>query len=210
MEVLKSYKENIAVLVSESDHGIYDALNKGINIATGDVVGFLHSDDIFFDKYVLEKVRIEFLDNDVDAIYGDLEYVSQNDVDKIVRYWRAGEYKSGLWRYGWMPPHPTFYMKRDCYKRFGGFSLDYPISADYESLLRYIKHHRVNVSYIPSVMVKMRVGGASNNSFSNLLKKYNETNKVLKCYYDFPQLITTMKMVRKIFQFSINSKFDKP
>jgi glycosyltransferase len=171
LKLVKLYKKNPLTIITESDQGIYDALNKGISTATGDVIGFLHSDDIFFDTNVLTKVAGCFVDNIIDATYGDLEYVSKSDTSKIVRKWKSGDYNKNKFKNGWMPPHPTFYMRRQKYIDLGGFNLKYKISADYDSMLRYLWSGNIKPEYIPSVLIRMRTGGTSNRSFINIVKK---------------------------------------
>jgi glycosyltransferase len=168
------------VFVSERDDGIYDALNKGIERATGEVVGFLHADDLFADSAVLAGVAEAFSDPHVEAVYGDLVYVRHDNVDHVVRYWRAGEFELGALRRGWMPPHPTFYVRRCVYQRLGLFNTRYRIAADYDSMLRFLGRGGVRAAYIPQVMVRMRVGGISNRSLSNVLRKSREDLDILR------------------------------
>lgn len=162
------------VLVSERDHGIYDALNKGIEQASGDVVGFLHSDDLYANDEVLSKVASCFADPGIGAVYGDLQYVDATDPNKVIRHWTSGPFSPTKLKRGWMPPHPTFFMRRELYRELGGFDLAYRIAGDYDSLLRYLGSEKVKVSYLPEVLVKMRVGGASNGSLKQILRKSRE------------------------------------
>ena len=153
IELIKSNCTRVSKIICEPDKGIYDALNKGIQVATGDVIGFLHSDDLLAYDDVIADIAKTFENSGCDAVYGDLEYVSQNDTAKRIRLWKSGTFSRVRMKLGWMPPHPSFYMKRDCYNKFGDFSLDYRISADYDSLLRYILKQRVSVAYLPKVLV---------------------------------------------------------
>ena len=178
--LLDSRREQLAVVLSEPDRGIYDALNKGIARATGDVVGFLHADDVLADERVLSRVAACFEDRDVDAVYGDLVYVGQNDPDRVIRDWVSRPFAPYLLRQGWMPPHPTLYIRREVYARLGGFNLQYRIAADYDFMLRLFSQPDINSQHIPSVLVKMRVGGASNRSLANILKKSHEDWQVLR------------------------------
>lgn len=180
LEILNRYAERIAVLVSEPDKGIYDALNKGIQRASGDVVGFLHSDDLFADTGVLSRIAAAFADSGVEAVYGDLLYVRKDNPDQVVRYWRAGDFSRSRLGWGWMPPHPTFYVRRGVYVRLGGFDTSYRIAADYDCMLRFLGRGGVRVAYIPEVLVKMRVGGASNRSFRNIIQKSREDYRALR------------------------------
>ena len=181
LEALQPYRQHLDVFVSsERDDGIYDALNKGIERASGDVVGFLHADDLFAHRAVLARVAEAFADPQIEAVYGDLVYVRHDDVDRVVRYWRAGEFELGALRRGWMPPHPTFYVRRRVYQRLGLFDTRYRIAADYDSVLRFLGRGGVRAAYIPQVMVRMRVGGISNRSLGSILRKSREDLDALR------------------------------
>jgi glycosyltransferase involved in cell wall biosynthesis len=174
LQALERYRDRLDVFVSEPDQGIYDALNKGIRQSTGDIIGFLHADDLFENDRVLEKIAHAFEDPAVDAIYGDLVYVRHDDVNRIVRLWRAGTFDTASLRRGWMPPHPTFYVRRSVYERLGMFDTRYRIAADYDCVLRFLAGGNVRTAYIPEVLVRMRTGGISNRSLGNILKKSRE------------------------------------
>jgi glycosyltransferase len=180
LAILESYRSSLGVLSSERDHGIYDALNKGIKHATGDVVGFLHADDVFENSEVLAKVAAAFDDPAIDAVYGDLVYVRQDDIKKVIRYWRSGHYDDFTLSRGWMPPHPTFYVRRSVYERLGGFDTRYRIAADYDTVLRFLAVGRIRTAYIPEVMVRMRAGGISNRSLITIVRKSLEDIDVLR------------------------------
>lgn len=180
LEVLRSYTGRLDVLVSEPDQGIYDALNKGIQRASGEVVGFLHSDDLFAGAGVLSRVAAAFADPEVGAVYGDLVYVRKDNPDQVVRYWRAGVFSRRRLRWGWMPPHPTLYVRRHVYEQHGLFDTSFRIAADYDFILRTLGQAGVGVRYIPEVLVKMRVGGASNRSLRNILRKSSEDLRALR------------------------------
>lgn len=180
LQVLRGYADTLAALVSEPDRGIYDALNKGLRVATGEVVGFLHSDDLFADKHVLARIAGAFSDPGVDAVYGDLVYVRKDASDQVVRYWKSGMFAPEKLRRGWMPPHPTLYVRRSIYEQLGMFDTDFRIAADYDFMLRFLGRNGVQVEYIPDVLVKMRLGGTSNRSFGNLLRKSMEDYRALK------------------------------
>ena len=181
LEVLRSYEDHLDVLVSEPDHGIYDALNKGIQRASGDVVGFLHSDDLFADPGVLSRIAAAFDDPEVGAVYGDLLYVRKDNPDQVVRYWRSGVFSRRRLGWGWMPPHPTLYVRRHEYERHGLFDTSFRIAADYDFILRLLGREGVVVRYIPEVLVKMRLGGASNRSLRNIVRKSSEDLRALRC-----------------------------
>lgn len=178
--VVQNNCTRVSKIISEPDKGIYDALNKGIKTATGDVIGFLHSDDLLAYDNAIADIVDTFQEKGCDAVYGDLEYVSQADTAKRVRLWKSGAFSRTKMQLGWMPPHPSFYMKRSRYLELGHFSLNYNISADYDSLLRYILKNKVAVAYLPKVLVKMRVGGISNRSFSSMVSKSLEDIRVMK------------------------------
>ena len=180
LECLDRCRAKIAHLVSEPDGGLYEALNKGIARASGDVIGFLHSDDEYASTFVLEKIASGFADPEVDAIYGDLVYVSQRNPPNVVRYWRAGSCTRAKLAWGWMPPHPTLYVRRELYERFGGFDTRYRIAADYESMLRLMWKHRVRPAYVPEVLVRMKTGGLSNRSLITMLRKSLEDFTALR------------------------------
>ena len=180
LAVLESYRPRLGVLISERDQGIYDALNKGIKHATGDVVGFLHADDVFENCEVLAKVAVAFQDPVIDAVYGDLVYVRHDDINKVIRYWKSGHYNDAALSRGWMPPHPTFYVRRSVYERLGGFDTRYRIAADYDTVLRFLAVGKIRAAYIPDVLVRMRAGGISNRSLKTILRKSLEDIDVLR------------------------------
>lgn len=155
---------------SEKDEGLYDAMNRGIARATGDVVGILNSDDFYFDNHVLEDINKAMEDQSVDCIYGDLVYVLPNNKNRIVRIWKGSQYQKGAYQYGWHPAHPTFYAKRNFYKELGGFNTSYAISADFELMLRFIEVAKLRNQYIHRYFVKMRMGGESNGSLRNIIR----------------------------------------
>lgn len=179
LEVIQRYARRLAHVVSEPDGGIYDALNKGLRLASGDAVGFLHADDRFAHAQVLSRIAAALADPGVDACYGDLLYISQDDPTRVVRYWRAGEFHPRRLGWGWMPPHPTFYARRVVYQRLGGFDSRYRIAADYDCLLRLLGGG-VACAYLPEVLIHMRLGGASNRSPRNLLEKSREDYQALR------------------------------
>jgi glycosyltransferase len=170
LETIKKYQSGIAKLVSERDDGIYDAMNKGIRLATGEVIGILNADDFYPDSGILEKVAQVFESEDIESCYGDLEYVDAVDIGKVVRYWRSGPCDIRKFYFGWMPPHPTFFVRRSVYRQYGLFNLSLGSAADYELMLRFLVKYRVTTAYIPDVIVKMRTGGVSNASVRNRIR----------------------------------------
>ena len=199
--VLESYRQRLSVLISESDHGIYDALNKGIKHATGDVVGFLHADDVFENSHVLAKVAAAFQDPTVDAVYGDLVYVQHDDINQVIRYWKSGLYDETALSRGWMPPHPTFYVRRSVYERLGGFDTRYRIAADYDSMLRFLAVAKIRAVYLPEVLVRMRAGGLSNRSLKSIIRKSREDFDVLRRNKVGGVWTLLQKNLRKVSQF---------
>ena len=165
--IIGENRDKIHTSIREADIGIYDALNKGIRVSTGDVVGFLHADDLFADESVVDRVQEKFKSGDFDAVYADLTYVAFEDPSRIVRYWQSGKYDVSKFRYGWMPPHPTVYVRRDVYEKFGDYRIDHGSAADYECMVRLMVRNQIRVGYIPQIAVKMRVGGESNASLKN-------------------------------------------
>ena len=168
------------VVISERDAGIYDALNKGLAASTGDVVGLLHSDDFFAHARVIERVAALFDDPAVDAVYGDLDYVSASDTTKIIRHWRAGEATRARLARGWMPPHPTLFVRRHVFETHGAYDTRYRIAADYDAVLRWFGRAGITSAYLPEVLVKMRVGGESNASIRKILRKSREDYRALR------------------------------
>jgi glycosyltransferase involved in cell wall biosynthesis len=168
------------VVVSERDAGIYDALNKGLARSTGDVVGLLHSDDFFAHAQVIERVAALFADPAIDAVYGDLDYISASDSGKVIRHWRAGEATPARLRLGWMPPHPTLFVRRHVFEKHGAYDTRYRIAADYDAVLRWFGTAAITSAYIPEVLVKMRVGGESNASLAKILRKSREDYRALR------------------------------
>lgn len=204
IDVVNRHIEHVAVFKSERDKGIYDALNKGIALATGDVIGFLHADDLYASGDVLSKVAKAFEDPSVCAVYGDLEYVSQLDLNKVVRRWQSNSFKRQDLGWGWMPAHPTLYVRREWYTRIGGFDISYRIAADYLSILKLFTQPEFKTVYIPDVLVTMRLGGASNRSFKAILRKSKEDWTALRsCDFSIPSAMRAIawKNLSKLSQF---------
>ena len=188
---------------SEKDTGLYNAMNRGVNRATGDIIGILNSDDFYPTEDVLATVLQTFTDHpETDAVYGDLNYVAEKDTTKVVRTWKAGAYDKRFWKRGWMPPHPTFFVRREVYQKFGRFNEDFRFAADYEFMLRCCYKHDITVRYIPKVLVHMRVGGVSNSSFANRLKANREDVAAWRVNnLPVPLLLNIRKPMRKVNQF---------
>lgn len=201
-EIAKSYGSKIDKLISEPDKGIYDAMNKGIANATGDIIGILNADDIYADSSVIKDVVDKFEKDNVQGVYGDLIYIDNVTDQNPVRKWVSGKYKKGMFLWGWMPPHPTFFIRKECYNTFGNFRLDLGSAADYELMLRMIHTNAISISYLPRTLVKMSTGGASNRSLLNRLRANSSDRKAWKVNNSTPYFFTLyLKPVRKIFQF---------
>jgi len=180
VSIVKSYGNKISKFVSERDKGIYDGLNKGIDLATGDVVAFLHSDDIYASPTILEDVAKAFQsDEHLDGVYGDLVYTPKSDTSKVLRYWKSKDFDETLLAKGWMPAHPTLFLKREVYEKYGGFDLSFKIAGDYDFMLRVLSAG-IKVKYITEVLYKMRVGGESNKSLKNIILKSGEDLRALR------------------------------
>lgn len=196
VEVIKKYK-SVATFVSEPDKGIYDAMNKGIALATGDIVGILNADDFYVNEKVLEHVSRIFEDDSVEACYGDLVYIDQFNKEKVIRYWKSKPYVSGMFKSGWAPAHPTFFVRKSVYEKFSFFNLDYKLAADFEILFRLIEQNKIKTKYLSKVLVKMRLGGATNKSFSNIYNQNKEIIDILRNHY--PKLSFIGLILRKAF-----------
>ena len=202
LSIIKKYEGKIAKIVSEKDNGMYYALNKGIELATGDVVGLLHADDFYASNKIISRIVTEFQSKNIDAVYGDLQYVFKEDINKVFRNWNSNPYNPSLFLKGWMPPHPTFFVKRKCYKDFGKFNTTFSISADYELMLRFLYKHNIKATYIPEVIVKMRVGGVSNISIQNRIKANMEDRRAWKINGLKPNVLTLfLKPLSKLRQY---------
>lgn len=201
LSLVREFRRHSGPLVSEPDRGIYDAMNKGLALASGEVVGFLNSDDVFADPGVLGRIATAFEAAEVDACYGDLVYVAASSSDRVVRYWRSRPYQPGLCRRGWMPAHPTFYVRREAYQRYGGFDDSLHIAADFEICLRLLEVHRLRVTYLPGVLVRMRAGGVSNSSLRNVIRSNREVSWALRKHgYPAGLLLILGKLVSKLAQ----------
>jgi len=201
LSVIQQFK-HVNKVISEKDNGIYDALNKGIQQATGDIIGFLHSDDFFVSEQVLEWIANIFTQNSTSvALYSDLIYVHRFNAAKILRTWKAGNYNRTLLSKGWMPPHPTFYVKRSVYINYGNFDTQFKIAADYDLMLRFLYRHQILPAYLPKTTVAMRSGGKSGGSVNDVFIKMNEDYKILKKNKTGGLYTLFLKNISKIPQF---------
>jgi len=195
-------KYNQVTFISEADSGIYDGLNKGIANCTGNIIGLLHADDFYPSDTILRKVADRFEANpELMGVYGDLKYVTQEDTEKVVRDWKAGEFSRAKFHFGWMPPHPTIFLRREAYEQLAGFNTTYEISADYDFILRLFQTFGSRIEYLPETLVHMRGGGLSNSGFGNLLKKSKEDFWIALRMGYFAPVTLVCKMLSKLSQF---------
>jgi len=179
IEIIKSYGDRISNFVSEPDNGIYDAMNKGIKLSSGDVIGLLNSDDLYINENVIEKISMMFKSQRVDSIFADLVYVKRNDKEKIVRYFDSSKFKLSMFAYGFMPAHPTFFVKKSIYEKYGLFRTDLKIASDFDLFVRFLFVHKISYYYNKEVIVKMRYGGVS-TSFRSLWSNNTEILKACR------------------------------
>ncbi|OFY84489.1 MAG: glycosyl transferase [Bacteroidetes bacterium RIFCSPLOWO2_12_FULL_35_15] len=202
LQIIDKYSSRISKVISEKDDGIYFAINKGIATATGDIIGILHADDFYTNEQIISKVVNKFQEKHVDTVYGNLQYVDRIDISKIKRNWISGDYKEGLFLKGWMPPHPTFFVQKNCYEKYGVFNTSLRSASDYELMLRLLHKNKCSTVYIPEVLVKMRVGGKSNVSLLNRIKANREDKKAWLLNDLKPGIFTLfLKPLSKLRQF---------
>ncbi|WP_178990231.1 glycosyltransferase family 2 protein [Winogradskyella schleiferi] len=198
-EKSKAYPQ--IIYSSAKDMGIYDALNKGIEKATGDIIGLVHSDDFLADNNVIETIVNTFKNENADGVYGNLHYIAFENTDKVIRNWVGKQFRPKLLTQGWMPAHPTLYLKKDVYEKYGTFNLSYKIAADYDFILRIFKQPQLKFYYLPKTIVKMRVGGASNRSLKNIIQKTNEDYRAINANEIGSWKTILIKNVSKLKQF---------
>ena len=204
LKIIEAFGSERTKVVSEPDSGIYDALDRGIARASGDIIGVLHSDDFFANAEVLSWVAQAFsADPDLDAVYGDLEYVSSRDPDRIIRYWKAGGFDRKKLRNGWMPPHPTLFVRRHVLDNYGDYDRSMCIAADYDAMLRWLNIFQINIAYLDHTLVKMRVGGASNRSLGAILRKSGEDLRAIRRNKTGGMTTLALKNLRKLGQFRL-------
>ncbi|MCS5712287.1 glycosyltransferase [Candidatus Berkiella aquae] len=178
--IIESFRSHIKTVVSEPDKGIYDAMNKGIQLATGDVIGLLNADDLYAHSAVLTQVANAFEDNHLDACYADLIYFATHSPETVLRYWRSNSFQPGLFAKGWCPAHPTFFVRRRVYEQHGVFDIHLKGGNDVELMMRFLEKHRITTRYLPQVMVKMRLGGVSNNSIKGIIRQNQQILQAAK------------------------------
>jgi glycosyltransferase involved in cell wall biosynthesis len=201
--VVEPYLSQLGGFISEPDRGLYDAINKGIAMATGEVIAILNADDFYAHNYALEEA-MHYFNRGAQATYADLEYVSQYDKYNVLRKWHAGDFRFRYFLRGWMPPHPTFLLRRDLYEQYGGYDLSLKSAADYELMLRFLFKLKIGAVYIPHVMVRMRDGGMSNSSLKNRMRAHREDKRAWRMNRLRPHPHTlVMKPLRKVRQFRV-------
>ncbi|MFM7710126.1 MAG: glycosyltransferase family 2 protein [Ferruginibacter sp.] len=200
--IIQKNAKNIAAWISETDKGMYDAINKGMRMSTGDVIGILNSDDVLENPEAVSVIARTFEEQQVDSVYGDLEYVDMHDLTKVHRIWKGKPYKRSLFHHGWMPAHPTFYFRRSVFEQYGGYENHFYSAADYELMSRYLYKHRISAYYIPQLLVKMRVGGQSNRSLKMRLRANRRDYLAMrKNKIPFPFFVSILKPLSKLHQF---------
>ena len=200
LQIIESYRNKITIIKSEPDKGMYDALNKGIALVTGDVIGFLHSDDFFYNTTVVTSIAKAFNNVHIDGIYGDLQYVDKTNADLVIRYWKSKPFNYKMLSIGWMPPHPTLFLRSKVYFETG-CNLRYKIAADYDFMVRVLVNTKYTFEYLPIIITRMRVGGASNKSLRNVFRKSKEDYLIMKRNNIGGILTLFMKNLSKVGQF---------
>lgn len=201
LQIINSFNDSRIRMVSEKDDGIYYAFNKGLLLCTGDVIGFLHSDDFFTDSQVLQNITNEFQTKpSLDGCYGNLKYVHHIEDNKVIRDWKSKVFDKNNLKFGWMPPHPTVFLKREVYQAVGNFNTRFRIAADYDFLLRLFHYPNIKISYLDIYITNMRIGGASNGSLKAILKKSKEDYLAISQFNLFGWVTLVFKNLRKIPQ----------
>jgi glycosyltransferase len=206
LSIIENYSTQITKWLSEPDNGIYDAMNKGIDLATGDYIGFLHADDILATNDIINAIVSKAIESNADVLYGDLEYTLKSDPTKVVRYWKSSEFVPKKLKSGWMPPHPTLYVSKKLFNQVGKFDLSYKISSDYEFILRLFSYPGLKAIYLNKLMVKMRIGGESNRSIGNIIRKSAEDYRALQHNKIGGIVPLVLKNTSKLSQFILRHK----
>lgn len=202
LSIIEQNSSSITKWISEKDNGMYDALNKGMKMATGDVIGILNSDDVLASRNSISKIVASFKEHKVDSLFGDLVYVDPEDTLKVHRYWRGMPYSRNAFRFGWMPAHPTFYVRREIVEQLGGYETHYFSAADFELMIRYLYKNRISSYYLPELIVKMRLGGMSNSSLKRRFRANRRDYLALKRNnVPFAFIVSLIKPLRKLPQY---------
>lgn len=208
LEIIQKTPNRITQIISEPDRGIYDALNKGIQLATGEIIGFLHSDDSFYSPGTLEIIAKAFSPTPEhitpDVVYGNLIFVDKKDYNKVVRFWKSKPFEPKLLRRGWMPPHPTLFMRHEVYEKLGSFDINLKCAADYDYILRVFQDQSLKIAYLPEIITRMRMGGVSTAGFKSLINKKKEDYLALKRnHLSHPLWVLFLKNILKVPQLFI-------
>ena len=207
LKIINSNAQRNPIIISEKDNGLYDAMNKGISIATGDLIGILNSDDVYSNKNIISNIIKQIELFRADSVYGDLIYTKPDDLNQIKRFWKSGAFNKNKFLFGWMPPHPAFFVKREIYLKYGMFNLNLKSAADYEIMLRFLFKENISTTYLNEVLVKMRSGGRSNQNLISRLQG-NKEDRLAWQLNDLKPLFLTLvfKPLRKILQFNFIPK----
>lgn len=196
LEIIKATPNRVAKIISEPDKGIYDAMNKGIKLATGDIIGILNSDDFYASNTIIETVVKTFQEKNVDSVFGNLDFVASDNPEKVIRHWKCTSFIRGSFAKGWHPPHPTFFVKREVYEKYGIFDTSLNVSADFELMLRMLERHQISTCFIDKTIVKMRYGGESTGSLKkiikgnrNIMKAFKKNEIKVSPFYTFNRLL---------------------
>lgn len=207
LDIIHKYSGHISKWISEKDRGMYDAINTGMEMATGDIIGTLNSDDMLASPDVISTIVKSFRENNTDVVYGDLLYVHPDRTDQVIRVWNGLPYKRNRFRYGWMPAHPTFYFKRDLLEKFGNYEIHYFSAADYEFMCRYLYRYRASATYLPKLIVRMRHGGMSNSNLRRRLRANRRDYLAMKKNgIPFAFITSLLKPVIKLHQYKRRRK----
>lgn len=200
LRIVDQHRQPWRLVLSEADKGIYDAMNKGIARATGDYVGFLNADDMFESDHAVAAIAARAAEG-ADLVYGDLVYVSATDTRRVIRHWRSGSFEPGQLSRGWMPPHPTVYIRKGLLQQLGGFDTSLKVAADYDLMMRCLVRKQATATHVPEVLVRMRAGGLSNGSLASILRKSREDLAVIRRHHQGGWLTLAFKNLRKLPQF---------
>lgn len=204
ISIIEGFKNQIHYFISEADRGMYDALNKGIKVATGDIVGILNADDILATEDVISSIVTSFEQNKADGVYGNLNYIDTSSFKRILRKWISKQFTNRDILFGWMPAHPTLYLKRELFDRFGYYSLDFGTAADYELMVRYLYVNKINAHFLDKLLVNMRIGGMSNSSLKQRYLAFaNDYKAVKRNKLPYPLTTVLLKKISKLQQFFI-------